>query len=219
MKSWILKVHLKPGKLNYRCHFSLFFNGKNTDLIAWCSFLTPQELPCCPPLTRRRSSVINSRSLSAVFWQQKECCSRVSHGCRKPFQGQAKGVGGGSLIKPGFRTSSAVFQHQGIWLLRSWGLGNGAALLKSTKAKSLGGLSCFSLYFGPVMLHKVALHKAQPMQSGLGGRGKHVTKPDVVCHSRGKHPKDVRNKNFQVGSWYGALLTASAWHRLFFPNV
>lgn len=47
------------------------------------------------------------------------------------------------------------------------------------------------VYFGPMMLHEAALHKAQQMQSGFRGRGKDVTRTNVECHSRGKHLKDI----------------------------
>lgn len=104
MKLRIHKVPLEPGKLTSRCLFSCF---KTSRALIWvlCPLSCPSKVPAVP-LSWKCPSLMSSLGWAGF------CAVAVSHGCRKPCQGQAKGVGGSSLIKAG----SSAFQPQGTWL-------------------------------------------------------------------------------------------------------
>lgn len=97
----IQQVPLEPGKLDRN---SIFFVFKQQGDCSGCSVF--------PPPAPRRSPLSPSHGNVPPWWAPWRwagfCAVAVSHGCRKPFQGQAKGVGGSSLIEPGFRTTSAL---------------------------------------------------------------------------------------------------------------
>lgn len=72
------------------------------------------------------------------------CAVAVSHGCRKPCQGQAKGVGGSSLIKAESRVLSSL-KERGLKELRPW---EGSTHPKSAEGRSLDVVLSGNAVFG-----------------------------------------------------------------------
>lgn len=158
-------------KIEQEMPLFLFLNSKSTELGAQWSLLLPQE-GCCPSL--RGLSLLTELPGCAGF-----CAVAVTHGCRKPCQGQAKGVGGSSLIKPGFRTSSVLssLMEYGLEGLRPQ---EGSSSLKSTESKPLVRFRVAMLGLGAVTLQQTGLHKAQQLQSAFRAGGQRVAEQSRV---------------------------------------
>lgn len=96
----------------------------------------------------------------------------MSHGCRKPFQGQSKGVGGSSLLKPGFWTSSALcsLEEHGLKRLRPR---EGSYSLKTQQKANVELLFRVEmLCLGPVTCSRQGYikHSSCSLHSGPGGQ-------------------------------------------------
>lgn len=95
----------------------------------------------------------------------------MSHGCREPSQGQAKGVGGSSLIKTRIQSWFGSFQPPGIQPEGAEASGGELLTPNQPKANPLVRFRVGMLCLGAGMVQQAGLHKAQQLQSAARGRG------------------------------------------------